>query len=298
MERLKTRIGRLIIKNPVILASGTFDRDICEKIDVNRLGAIVTKTITLEPRLGNPLPHIYKTRFGWLNSVGLKNPGLVKYLNQELPFWQKFSTEVITSIGGKTEEEYVEIAQKLENVVKTIEVNISCPNVHSGGLAFGTDPIIIKSLISKIRTEFSGNLIVKLSPNVTDITITAKAAIDAGADALTVANTVLALEIRRDKRIFHRITAGYSGPAIKPIAMKNVWQIWEKYKFPILASGGIENTDDALDFIRVGATAVQIGSANLLNPEASIAIVEELEQHCVKNNIKSLDKLKGTFDVA
>lgn len=299
MSKLITKIGKLTLENPVILASGTFDKSICTKIDINKLGAIITKTITLTEKFGNPLPHIYKTQYGWLNSVGLKNPGLQKYLLEDLPFWQKFNTEIITSIGGETEKEYIELAKKLDGIVKTIEVNISCPNVSKGGMAFGTEPKIIKKLISKIRQNFKGNLIVKLSPNVTDITKNAEAALSGGADALTIANTFLGLEINhsQNKKIFDRVLAGYSGPAIKPMTMKNVWQVWQKFKCPILASGGIENTADALDFIYTGASAIQIGSASYLNPQTSINIVDELEKHFRVNKIKSINKIKGTINV-
>lgn len=299
MAKIQTKIGSMILKNPVILASGTFDQSICSKIDINKLGAIVTKTITLKEKHGNPLPHIFKTKYGWLNSVGLKNPGIQKYLAQDLPFWRNYETEIITSIGGETEEEYIHLAKKLNGIIKNIEVNISCPNVTSGGMIFGTDPKLIRILISKIRQNFIGNLFVKLSPNVTDITQTAQAAMDAGADGLTVANTFLGLEIDRmkHKKIFDRVLAGYCGPAIKPMALKNVWQVWQKFKCPILASGGIENADDALDFIYAGASVVQIGSANYLNPQISVKIIEELEKYLIDHKIKSINQIKGSLNV-
>jgi dihydroorotate dehydrogenase (NAD+) catalytic subunit len=288
-----------LLKNPVVLASGTFDQSITKKNDIDKLGGIITKTITLLPKVGNPLPHIYKTKHGWFNSVGLKNPGLKNYLTLELPFWSKFKTEVITSIGGETQEEYVELAQKLSGKTKSLEVNISCPNVKNGGLSFGTDPAVIEKLITSVKKVFAGTLIVKLTPNVTDITQIAQAAMDAGADALTVANTVLGLEINHEphKKVFARVVAGYSGSAIKPINLKNVWQIWEKLHCPILASGGVESTEDALDFIYAGASAIQIGSANFLNPQISVRIAEDLKNYFIDHNIKSIDQIKGKLDV-
>jgi len=276
MSKQEIKLGNLKLKNPIILASGTFDRNIAEKINVNRLGGIVTKTITLEPRQGNPLPHIYKTRYGWLNSVGLKNVGLKKYLSDELPFWQKYDTEIFTSIGGENASEYIKLTKALNDKTSSIEVNVSCPNV--AGISFSNDPQRLRKLILDIRKNFKGFISVKLSPNIFDIILPAKAALDAGADALTIANTYQGLEFVRGKPIFTRIFAGYSGGAIKPLTMWLVWQISHALKCQIIGSGGIENTQDVLDYLTCGAKAVQIGSANLLNPEISVKIINELER--------------------
>lgn len=291
---LETNLGKLKLKNPVILASGTFNRNITKQIDVNKLGAITTKTITLKPREGNPLPHIIKTEFGWLNSVGLKNVGLEKYLADELPFWQKFDTKIITSIGGETIPEYVKLAKNLNNNVDAIEVNVSCPNVNSG-MAFGTDPKILKKLISDIRKVYKKTLIIKLSPNVTDITLVARAAIDGGADILTLINCFkgLAINPKTSKSYFDRKIGGYSGPAIKPMALKIVYEVYNQYKYRIIGGGGIYSTQDAIDFLRVGAYAIFIGSASFLDPKISIKIVKELEKYVSDNKIKNIKQIRG-----
>jgi dihydroorotate dehydrogenase (NAD+) catalytic subunit len=219
---MEIKLGKLKLKNPVILASGTFDRNIVKHINPNKLGGLITKTVTLQPRPGNPLPHIIKTKYGFINSVGLKNPGIKKYLKNDLPFWQKFATEIIPSIGGEEETDYIKLSKILNNQpVNAIEINISCPNIDSGGMAFGQDPQKAKRLIKKIRKVFKKNLIVKLSPNVTSITNIASACFEAGADILSIANTFLALEInnKKKKAKLHRKICGYSGPAIKPIIL-------------------------------------------------------------------------------
>lgn len=293
---MEIKLAKLKLKNPVILASGTFDKTITQKIDIEKLGAIATKTITLYPRPGNPLPHIIKTKYGWINSVGLKNPGLQKYLSQDLPFWKKFNIFIITSIAGETEKEYLELANKLENAnIPAIEANVSCPNIKKGSISFGTEVKILQSLIKKIRQKFSGTLIVKLTPNVFDICKIADAALSGGADILTVANTYLALEIDNQKRKpkLAKIIGGYSGPAIKPLTLRVVWQIYKKFHCPIIASGGIENFSDALDYIMCGATAITIGSINYLNPEASIKIVRGFQNYFKKHQIKNINQIRG-----
>lgn len=273
---LETKLGKLLLKNPILLASGTFDRSITQKIDVNKLGGLVTKTVTIKPRPGNPLPHIIKTEYGWLNSVGLKNLGIQKYLKDELPFWQKFDTQIFTSIGGESEKEYIQLAKLLNGKTSSIEVNVSCPNI--AGSTFDSDPQRLKKLILKIRKNFQGFIIVKLSPNVSNIILSAKKAIEGGADALTIANTYYGLELNKSKPIFKRIIAGYSGGAIKPLTMRLVWQVNHTIAVPIIASGGIENTQNVLDYLSCGAKAVQIGSANFLNPKLSVNIINELQR--------------------
>jgi dihydroorotate dehydrogenase (NAD+) catalytic subunit len=273
MSNRPVKIGNLKLKNPIILASGTFDRGIADKIDLNKLGGIVTKTITLKPRKGNPLPHIFKTKYGWLNSVGWKNLGLKKYLAEELPFWQNFKTEIITSIGGFSFEEYIKITKILEQKkIKIIEIDVSCMNIDK------SDTTSDKKIISNIRKLFSGTIIVKLAPDIIDVCDNAKSAITAGAEALTIANTYPGLELVNGKPIFSRKIAGYSGGAIKPLTMAMVWKVSQKFRCPIIASGGAENTQDVLDYLTVGAKAVQIGSANFLNPKISAKIVDELKR--------------------
>lgn len=273
---LEVILGKLRLKNPVILASGTFDKSIAQKIDLNKIGGLVTKTITIRPRQGNHLPHIIKTKYGWLNSVGLKNPGLKKYLKEELPFWQKCDTHIFTSIGGESEKEYVDLARLLNGKTSSIEINVSCPNIAAK--TFDADALRLKKLILKIRKNFQGFIVVKLSPNVADIILSAKSAVEGGADALTIANTYLGLELVKSKPIFQRIFAGYSGGAIKPLTMRLVWQVSQVLQTPIIGSGGVESAQDVLDYISCGAKAVQIGSANFLNPEISVNIINGLQR--------------------
>ena len=276
---MKIKIGKLNLKNPVILASGTFDRSIAKHINVAKLGAITTKTITLQPKIGNPLPHIIKTEYGWLNSVGLKNPGIEKYLLEELPFWRSQGAQIITSIGGEKLEDYIALAKKLNDFIEAIEVNVSCPNVGSG-MAFGTDPEIIKKLITAIRKVYKKTLIVKLSPNVTDIVEIAGAALSGGADALTLINSVrgTAINPKTGKFYFANKIVGYSGPAIKPIALRAVLEVYNEYKCCIIGGGGITSLQDAKDFLKIGAKAIFIGSANYTDPKISIKIVEGLKK--------------------
>lgn len=293
---IETKLHNLVLKNPVVLASGTFDKSIINLIDINKLGGVVTKTITLQPREGNPLPHIVKTKYGFLNSVGLKNVGIKKYISDELPFWQKFNTVVITSIGGETIEEYIKLAKILNTQnIDALEVNISCPNVAHGGMSFGTNPKIIKKLVTGVRKNFSKTLIVKLTPNVTDIKETAKVAIVSGADVLSIANTFLGLEIdnKKKKSILHRITGGYSGPAIKPMALRAVYEVYKDQKCSIIGGGGITDFSDALDYVMCGASAVSIGSGMYFDRKLPEKIVTGFEKYFRDNNIDNINKIKG-----
>lgn len=285
---MKIKLANLVLKNPVILASGTFDKTITNVIDLNKLGGLVTKTITLKPREGNPLPHIIKTKYGFLNSVGLKNVGIKKYLKDELPFWQKFDTQIITSIGGTDEKEYVQLAKILNDKVDTLEINISCPNIEQGGLAFGTNPKIIDRLIKKIRKVYKGNLITKLSPNVADISSLAKTALESGTNIISLTNTFIGMEIDNQKKVtrLKRKVGGYSGPAIKPLSLRIVWEVYNKLHCPIIGGGGITTFSDALDFIMVGASAISIGSGMYLDKK----LPEKIAQNFQKINIS---KIKG-----
>lgn len=279
MSNLETRLQKLKLKNPVILASGTFEKNITEKIDISRLGGIITKTITLKPRSGNPLPHIYKTEHGWLNSNGWKNCGLEKFVKEELPFWQKYQTQLIPSVGGFSIDEFVKITKELNKQnINALEINVSCPNLEKE-TNFGTDPKLLSSLVGKIRKSTDKTLIVKLAPDIFNILKIAKSALESGADILTIANTYPALEFAKGKPIFSRISAGYSGRAVKPLTMKLIWEVYKKLKCPIIASGGVESTQDVLDYLIVGARAVQIGSASFLNPVISVKIIDELERN-------------------
>src|SRR3990167_8834877 len=295
LMKLQTKLGKLVLKNPVILASGTYDKSITNLINPSKLGGLVSKTITLKPRKGNPIPRIIKTKYGWLNSDGLRNRGIKEFIAKELPFWQKFDTEIIPSIGGFSDEDYIKLAKIFNNHnVQVIEVNVSCPNVEKG-LSYCADPILLKNITSKIKKVFSKTLIIKLSPNVTDIISTADAALKAGADVLSIANTYQAMEVdnKLKKAKFYLKTGAYSGPAIKPITLRMVWQVYNKFKCPIIASGGIENIDDALDYFMVGASAITIGSANFNNPKASIEILTSLKKYLDYNKPKSYNEIKG-----
>jgi dihydroorotate dehydrogenase (NAD+) catalytic subunit len=289
---MEIKLGKLKLKNPIILASGTFDRNIVKYVNPAKLGGLITKTVTLEPRPGNPLPHIVKTKYGFLNSVGLKNIGIKKYLKEELPFWQKYDTQIIPSITGKKENEFIRLAQIFnQESVDAIEIDISCPNVNRG-IVYSQNPKSAKSLIKEIRKSFNKNLIVKLSPNVTSIIDIAAVCLSNGADILSIANTYLALEIdnKKKKAKLYRKIGGYSGPAIKPLILRMVWEVYKKFRCPIIGSGGIESFDDALDYIMCGATAVGIGSINYLNPKISIKIVNQFKKYLAKNKF---EKIRG-----
>lgn len=295
MPNLTINLDKLKLKNPVLLASGTFDQTIIKHINVGKLGGLITKTVTLEPRPGNPLPHIIKTKYGWLNSVGLKNPGIKKYLAEELPFWQKYQTVVIPSIGGENFDEYLRLAGIFNSTnVAALEVNISCPNVKNG-LAFGTNRQTVKKLIESLRRQFKRHLIVKLTPNVTDTVEIAQAAIKSGADSLSLCNTFLGLEIdnKQRKAKLYRKIGGYSGPAIKPITLRAVWEVYNDLHCPIIASGGISNFDDALDYVMVGATAIAVGSANFEDPKTSLKIISGFQKYTQERKIKNLSQIRG-----
>lgn len=275
-------IAGIKLKNPVMVASGTFGygEEYSELIDLNKLGAIVTKSVTLNPRSGNPPPRICETPAGMLNSIGLQNDGLKIFIEKQLPFLSRFDLPVIVNVAGETIDEYVEVTRTLskEPKVKGIEFNISCPNVKKGGMTFGIDPKATKELIEEVRAATKLPLIAKLSPNVTDITAIAKAAVSAGADALSLINTVLgmAIDIKTKKPKLATMTGGLSGPAIKPIAIRMVWQVAQVVKVPVIGIGGIMTAEDAYEFLLAGAKAVQIGTANFVDVETPLKIIDGL----------------------
>jgi dihydroorotate dehydrogenase (NAD+) catalytic subunit len=279
------------IKNPVMVASGTFGygKEYSELMDINKLGAIITKSISLNPREGNPPPRICETASGMLNSIGLQNDGIKAFIEEQLPFLSKYSTPVIVNIAAESEHEFVEMAKILskESIVKGLEVNISCPNVKKGGMQFGCSSRLTQDIVKSIRKATKLPLIVKLTPNVTDITEIAKAAVNAGADALSLINTVLGLAVDVNTRKFKLATktGGLSGPAIKPIALRMVWQVAQVVKVPIIGIGGIMSTEDALEFIMVGASAVQVGTGNFVDANTAINIVDGLKNYDL-NNLK------------
>lgn len=297
------RIGSIDLKNPVIAASGTYGyaREYGDAIDISALGAIVVKGISIEPSKGNPEPRIAETPCGMLNSIGLENVGIKAFITKKLPYLKALETPIITNIYGKTTDEYAELAaiiDKLEGIAG-IEVNISCPNVSKGGVAFGTVPELTYEVISAVRKKTTKTVIAKLSPNVTDITVIAKAAEAAGADALSLINTVtgMAIDIKTRKPMLANITGGLSGPAIKPVAVRMVWQTANSVSIPVIGLGGITCAEDAIEFIIAGATAVQIGTANFPDPKTPLRIIEGIVKYMKKNKITSLHELRGTVKI-
>jgi len=296
MIDMSINIGGVKLKNPVLVASGTFGfgKEYSNFYDLNLLGAIAVKGITLKPKKGNKPPRIIETAAGILNSVGLENPGLYAFIEKELPFLKKFNVPIIANISGNTVEEYSFMARELNEHVDFIELNVSCPNVKEGGIAFGTKAESVYEVTSEVRKVTTIPLIVKLSPNVTGIVEMALAAEKAGADCLSLINTLIgmAIDIENRKPFFHNIVAGLSGPAVKPIALRMVWQVAQKVKIPVIGMGGISSWKDAIEFIMAGADAVSIGTANFYNPLAPIEILKGIEEYMIENNVKSLREIK------
>ena len=296
---MQASIGSLRLKNPVMTASGTFGygEEYGSLVNLHRLGAIIVKGISLLPRKGNPPPRIAETACGMLNAIGLENVGLERFLAEKLPFLQGISTPLIVNILGETLEDYQHLAARLnaEEKVAALEVNISCPNVKQGGVAFGIDPGMAAAVTKGVRQHFSRPVIVKLSPNVTDITVIARAVEEAGADAVSLINTVLAMaiDINTCRPKLANLFGGLSGPAIKPIALRMVWQVAGSISIPIIGIGGITNAADAIEFILAGATAVQVGTANFINPRAAEDIIAGIEKYLTANKMTSVHDIIG-----
>lgn len=296
---LSVSIGNLHLKNPITVASGTagYGEELSQFVDIAALGAIFTKGLSLKPRAGNPGPRIAETPSGMLNSIGLENVGLEAFLSHKLPYLLKAQATVIPNIAGHSVEENVELAKILSHTegIAAVELNVSCPNVKEGGIAFGQDITVFSRLLEKVRAATRGVLIVKLSPNVTDIAQFAKAAKDIGTDAVSAVNTFLGMkiDIKTGKPYFANKVAGLSGPAIKPIALRMVYQIVEKVDIPVIGIGGIFCLDDALEFLMAGAKAIQIGTANLVNPCTSAVILKELEEYMKKNSVNNINDVIG-----
>lgn len=296
-------IAGLKLKNPVMVASGTFGygEEYSPYIDLNRLGAIVTKGLSIKPKMGNPTPRIIETPSGMLNAIGLQNVGIDAFVKDKLPFVRQFDVPVIANFFGNTLEEYGEAARKLSDCdgVHALEVNISCPNVKEGGIVFGTDPNAAASVISLVRKSTKLPVIAKLSPNVTDITVMARAVEDAGADAVSLINTLtgMAIDVRTRRPRLANITGGLSGPAIRPVAVRMVWQVANAVKLPIIGIGGIMTAEDALEFIIAGATAVQVGTANFVNPTATMDIIDGLEKYLIDNHIADIKELLRSLNI-
>lgn len=300
MVDLKCKIGNVDFINPLFTASGTFGygHDNPEIVDITNIGAIVTKSITLEPRKGNPPPRIVETPSGMLNSIGLANIGVEKFINDIIPNYESINTEIIVNIAGSTNLEYIKALQKLESVSTNIigyEINISCPNVDHGGMELGVDAKLSYNLISELRKHTNKLLIVKLTPNVTDITKIAFAVEEAGADAISAINTVvgMGIDINTQKASIHKTYAGLSGPAIRPIALAMVHKISQVVSIPIIGIGGIVNAQNVVEFLLAGATAIQIGTANFRDPNIYKSILIDFEIYCEKYNIKQYTELIG-----
>jgi dihydroorotate dehydrogenase (NAD+) catalytic subunit len=301
--KLEVNIGKLQLRNPVMTASGTFGygEEYSEFIDLNRLGAIVVKGLSLLPKEGNPVPRIVETPSGMLNSIGLQNIGVERFIREKIPFLKQFSTPVIVNFFGDSIEEYAAVAERLSSVdgVHGLEMNISCPNKQAGWSTFGTDPKVTYDVVGAVRKKTDLMLIVKLSPNVTDIALMAKVAEEAGADALSVINTLtgMAIDIDTRKPKLANIRGGLSGPAIKPIAVRMVYEVKQAVKIPIIGIGGIMNADDAIEFIIAGATAVAVGTATFVNPLATMKILDGITLYMNKHSIEDISSLIGTVEL-
>ena len=296
---MKVNIGSLRLRNPVVTASGTFGygEEYASLVNLHRLGAIIVKGISLLPRQGNPPPRIAETACGMLNAIGLENVGIERFFSEKLPFLQGIDTPLIVNILGDTVDDYQQLAARLndEEKVAAVEVNISCPNVKQGGVAFGTDPDMAHAVTKAVRQHFKRPVIVKLSPNVTDIAMIARVVEEAGADAVSLINTVLgmAIDVESCKPKLANIFGGLSGPAIKPIALRMVWQVAESVSIPIIGIGGITTPEDAIEFLLAGATAIQVGTANFINPQATEEIIQGIGAYLDKNGIASVEDLIG-----
>ena len=301
---LRVNIGALHLRNPVMTASGTFGygEEFASLVDLHRLGAIVVKGVSLEPRSGNPPPRIVETAAGMLNAIGLENVGVESFVKEKLPFLQDIGTPVIVNILGNTVDDYRRLAKRFNEVdmVAAIEVNISCPNVKEGGVAFGTDPAMAHAVTTAVRENYQGPVVVKLSPNVTDITVIARAVEEAGADAVSLINTVLgmAIDIETWRPMLANTVGGLSGPAIKPIALRMVWQVAMSVKIPVVGIGGITTPEDAIEFLMAGASAVQVGTANFINPKATEEIIEGISGFLQAKKLNSVQELIGSVQVS
>ena len=295
---MKVNIAGVEFKNPVTVASGTFGsgEEYSEFVDINALGAVTTKGVASEPWEGNPTPRVAETHGGMLNAVGLQNPGVDVFAKRDIPFLRQFDTKIIVNVCGHSEEEYLDCVKRLaDEDVDMLEINISCPNVKEGGIAFGTDPKAVEEITRKVKEVAKQPVIMKLSPNVTDIVEMAKAAERGGADALSLINTITGMKIDIDKQDFvlANKTGGLSGPAIHPVAVRMVYQVANAVDLPIIGMGGIATAEDAIEMILAGATMVSVGTANFYNPNSTIDVVEGIEDYMIKHNVSDINDLIG-----
>lgn len=298
MIDLSVNIAGVTLKNPVMTASGTFGSGIeySEFVDLNKLGAVVTKGVALTPWEGNPTPRVAEVYGGMLNAIGLQNPGIDTFVNRDLEFLKDYDTKVIVNVCGKSVEEYVGVVERLADTnADLLEINVSCPNVKEGAIAFGQDPKALENITKEIKKKAKQPIIMKLSPNVTDIALMAKVAEEAGADALSMINTITGMKIDINRRTFvlANKTGGMSGPAIKPVAVRMVYQAANAVKIPIIGMGGISNAEDALEFIMAGATGVAVGAMNFVDQMTTIKVIDGIEAYMNKNNITDIKELIG-----
>lgn len=299
MARLNVEIGSLKLKNPVLTASGTFGygTEFADFVDLNRLGGFIVKGTTLNAREGNDYPRMAETPSGMLNAVGLQNKGVDYFINNIYPTLLDIDSEIIVNVSGASIDDYAEVARRLAPLdrINAIEVNISCPNVKQGGMAFGTTCEGAASVTKAVREAYDKTLIVKLSPNVTDIVSIAKAVEAEGADSVSLINTMLgmAIDVERQRPYLSTITGGLSGPAVRPIAVRMVWQVAKAVKIPVIGLGGITSGRDALEFIMAGATAIQVGTYNFVDPAVTAKIVDEIDDYCHRHNVSDINELRG-----
>jgi dihydroorotate dehydrogenase (NAD+) catalytic subunit len=300
---LRVSIGKLTLKNPVMTASGTFGygEEYATFVDLNRLGAVVVKGLSLEPRLGNPPPRIVETPSGMLNAVGLQNIGINAFIAEKLPYLRQYDTAVVVNLFGETVDEYRRIAaiSSAAEGIDAIELNISCPNVKKGGIAFGATPEAAAEVTAMVRHETDLPLIVKLTPNVTDIREIARAVEESGADAISLINTLtgMSIDIERRKPNLANVTGGLSGPAIRPVALRMVWQTLQAVKLPVIGIGGITTASDALEFLIAGAMAIEIGTANFINPKATMEILDGIGDYLIRWRISHIRELIGSLNI-
>lgn len=303
MAVLSVNIGKLELKNPVLTASGTFGygEEFADFIDLTRLGGFIVKGTTLHPREGNPYPRMAETPMGMLNAVGLQNKGVHHFVEHIYPRLKHLDTNVIVNVSGSSVEDYSETAAIIDELPKipAIELNISCPNVKHGGMTFGVHPEAAAEVVSAVRKAYHKTLIVKLTPNVTDITEIAKAVEGAGADSVSLINTMLgmAIDAERRKPLLSTVTGGLSGPCVKPVALRMVWQVAKAVKVPVVGLGGIMNATDAIEFLLAGATAVELGTANFIDPAVTVKVVDGINEYLDRHGFKSVKEIIGALEV-
>ncbi|RHP34562.1 dihydroorotate dehydrogenase [Lachnotalea sp. AF33-28] len=298
MMNTKVSLAGVLLKNPVMTASGTFGSgaEYGELVDLNRLGAVVTKGVANVPWPGNPTPRVAETAGGMLNAIGLQNPGIDLFCKRDIPFLKQFDTKIVVNVCGRTTEDYLEVVERLaDEPVDLLEINISCPNVKEGGIAFGQDPKAVEAITRAVKAKAKQPVIMKLSPNVTDITVMAKAAEAGGADILSLINTLtgMKIDVRTRKFVLANKTGGLSGPAVKPVALRMVYQAAHAVSCPVIGMGGIATAEDAIEFLLAGASAVSVGTANFYNPYATVEIAEGIENYMRENGIEDVNELIG-----